>query len=84
MTCASLSPHSSSGSANKGGGGGEVGLGDLQFGALEVDVGDAVQWDEVHVSVRDLEADDGHADAFAGDGALELQCHMAGEEVDAG
>ena len=27
---------------------------DLHFGALEVDVGDAVQWDEVHVGVSGL------------------------------
>ena len=61
---------------------GEFVLRELEFGALEVDVGDAVQWNEVHVRVRYFEADDGHAYALAWDGTLELQGHVAGEDVD--
>ena len=57
-------------------------MADVQFGALEVDVGDAVERDKVHVRVRDLEADDGHAHALAGDCPLELEGDIAGKQVD--
>lgn len=36
------------------------------------------------MGVRDLEADDGHADALARDGALELEGDIAGKQSDAG